>query len=171
MTLKKMFSAWFVLLFPLAIFAQNNMVNTNFWRQLRYGGGISLDFFNGGFNTSIAPTALYPVSNTFQTGASLNFNYAKVNDNKLLAYGGSLITLYNPVPFLQLSGELEQLRINRSYATLADTIEDNYWSPALFLGAGYSTRNLTLGLRYNLLYDDNRSIYSNALLPFVRIYF
>lgn len=48
---------------------------------------------------------------------------------------------------------------------------ENYWLPAFFVGIGYSTYNVTFGLRYDLLYTDRKSIYSNALIPFVRVYF
>jgi len=151
---------------------QNHQTKSNFWNNVHYGGGLGLGFTNGGFNGSVSPSAIYQVNEQFATGVSLNFNYAKFNDDKLLAYGGSVITLFNPVPLLQLSGELEQLRINRTISNLglAD-IEDNYWSPALFLGLGYSNQNVTFGIRYDVLYDDDKSIYANAWMPFVRVYF
>lgn len=151
---------------------QNHRTKSDFWNNVHYGGGLGLGFTNGGFNGSVSPSAIYQVNEQFATGVSLNFNYAKFNDDKLLAYGGSVITLFNPVPLLQLSGELEQLRINRTISNLglAD-IEDNYWSPALFLGLGYSNQNVTFGIRYDVLYDDDKSIYANAWMPFVRVYF
>lgn len=151
--------------------AQNLAQNNNFWSRVRIGGGIGLGFTNGGFNGSISPSAIYQVSDQFATGVGLNFNYAKFNDNKFLAYGGSVLALYNPIPYLQFSGELEQLRINRNFPGLGGNYEENYWSPALFVGIGYSNQNITLGIRYDLLYDDNKSIYANAWMPFIRVYF
>lgn len=151
--------------------AQSIGNNSYFLNRVRFGGSLGLGFFNGGFNASVSPSAIYPFTNEFSAGASLNFNYAKFNDDKLLAYGGSIISLYNPIPELQLSAEFEQLRINRTYEAIPNYIEDNYWSPALFIGAGYSSYNVTVGLRYNLLYRENESIYTNALLPFIRVYF
>jgi hypothetical protein len=146
-------------------------ISNDFWNNVRFGGGIGLGFSNGFFNGSISPSAIYQVNEQFATGIGLNFNYAKFDDDKLLAYGGSILTLYNRIPYIQLSGEFEQLRINRTYALEGGDLEDNYWSPALFLGIGYNNRNVTFGLRYDVLYDDNKSIYSNALMPFVRLYF
>ena len=68
--------------------------------------------------------------------------------------------------------ELEQLRVNRSFEVVgAPNLEDNYWSPALFLGVGYSNRNVTVGIRYDVLYDDEKSIYADPWMPFVRVYF
>lgn len=151
--------------------SQNTSRKSDFWNNVHFGGGIGLGFTNGGFNGSISPSAIYQVSQQFATGVGLNFNYAKFNDNKFLAYGGSVLALYNPIPYLQFSGELEQLRVNREIPTLAGTIEDNYWSPALFVGVGYNNQYVTIGIRYDLLYDDNKSIYANAWMPFVRVYF
>lgn len=158
-----------LLLIGISCFGQGS--SNNFWGNVRFGGGIGIGFTNGSFNGSISPSAIYQVNEQFAAGTSLNFNYAKFNDDKLFAYGGSILTLYNPIPNIQLSAELEQLRINRTYALDGGNREDNYWSPALFLGLGYSNQNVTFGLRYDVLYDDNKSIYANALMPFVRVYF
>ena len=159
------------LLFLIAFSANSQTSPSNFWNDVRFGAGIGLGFSNGYFNGSIAPSAIYQVNEQFATGVSLNFNYAKFDDDRLLAYGGSVLALYNPIPFIQLSSEWEQLRVNRTYALDGGNLEDNYWSPALFLGIGYSNRNVTFGLRYDVLYDDNKSIYTNALMPFIRLYF
>ena len=171
MTLKKYFLALIFISFACFAQSQGSVGSSDFWRQVRFGGGIGLGFTNGGFNGSIAPSAIYQFNPQFATGVSLSFNYAKFNDNKLLAYGGSLLSLYNPIPQIQLSAELEQLRTNRTINAFPNDIMDNYWSPALFLGVGYSTYNVTVGLRYDVLYNDEKSIYLNALMPFVRVYF
>ncbi|MFT6795652.1 MAG: hypothetical protein ACJART_000788 [Maribacter sp.] len=151
--------------------AQYTSGQGDFWSQVRFGGGIGLGFTNGGFNAAISPSAIYPVSDKFAAGIGLNLNYAKFNEDKFLAYGGSLLSLYNPIPQIQISTELEQLRVNRTFNLGGSNLEDNYWSPALFFGLGYTTRNATIGLRYNVLFDENNSIYANALIPFIRFFF
>jgi len=162
----------FLLLIGFSSMGQNYQSKSDFWNRVHFGGGLGLGFTNGGFNGSVSPSAIYQFNEQFATGVSLNFNYAKFNEDKLLAYGGSVLTLFNPVPFLQLSGEFEQLRINRTLSNIGfNDIEDNYWSPALFLGLGYSNQNITFGMRYDILYDDDKSIYANAWMPFVRVYF
>tara|TARA_Y100000780_G_scaffold219746_1_gene225955 strand:- start:28015 stop:28578 length:564 start_codon:yes stop_codon:yes gene_type:complete len=171
MSLKKMIFIGFITLNITFSLAQTTRNNSDFWNNVRFGGSIGLGFTNNGFNGSISPSAIYQFNEQFASGASLSFNYAKFDEDKFLAYGGSVLTLFNPFPQLQMSAEFEQLRINRTIATSTIDIEDNYWLPALFIGAGYSTRNVTMGLRYDLLYDDNKSIYGNALMPFVRVYF
>ncbi|MBT8297122.1 MAG: alpha-ketoglutarate decarboxylase [Maribacter sp.] len=162
----------FVILIGFTAMGQNPNAKSDFWNHVYYGGGIGLSFTNGGFNGSISPSAIYRVNEQFATGLSLNLNYSQFNNDKFFAYGGSILTLINPVPFLQLSGELEQLRINRTISNVGfANIEDNYWSPALFLGMGFVTQNITFGMRYDVLYDNTRSIYANAWMPFVRVYF
>ncbi|MEM9143551.1 MAG: alpha-ketoglutarate decarboxylase [Bacteroidota bacterium] len=156
-----------------AILAQNPVGQSRspFWDNVRFGGGLGLGFTNGGFNGSLSPTAIYQVNPQFAAGTSLIFNYAKFNDDKLLAYGGSLISLFNPIPAIQLSAEFEQLRIHRTFDDGTMRLEDNYWLPALFLGAGYTQGNVTVGLRYDVLFDNQDSIYADALMPFVRVFF
>ncbi len=151
--------------------AQVSRSDTDFWDKVRFGGSVGLGFGNSGFNGSIAPSAIYQLNNQLAAGTSLSFNYAKFDDNKFVAYGGSILSLYNPIPQLQFSSEFEQLRINRTVYTGAINREENYWLPALFIGVGYSSYNVTFGLRYDLLYNDSKSIYGNALMPFVRVYF
>ncbi|WP_289061479.1 alpha-ketoglutarate decarboxylase [uncultured Zobellia sp.] len=169
---KSTFLGLFLIVFALNCSAQNTSAPSDFWNNVKFGGGLGFGLTNGGFNASVSPSAIYQFNDQFSSGVSLTFNYAKLNNDKRYAYGGSILSLYNPLPFLQISAELEQLRINRSIAINGfPDIEDNYWSPALFLGLGYTDRNFTLGISYNLLYDDNKSIYANAWLPFVRVYF
>lgn len=170
MNLKKSFLTLAFVGISFVAIAQNQGIKNDFWNNVRFGGGLGLGFTNGGFNGSIAPSAIYQFNEQFATGISLNFSYSKFNDDKLLAYGGSVLSLYNPIPYIQLSVEFEQLRINRSYAFDDADIEHNYWSPALFLGIGYSNQNVTFGIRYDVLYG-NKSIYANAWMPFVRVYF
>tara|TARA_R110002033_G_scaffold79931_3_gene131011 strand:- start:37262 stop:37795 length:534 start_codon:yes stop_codon:yes gene_type:complete len=150
---------------------QNHSSSDDFWDNVRFGGGLGLGFGKDYFNGSISPSAIYQVNDEFATGVQLNFSYAQIYDDTLTAYGGSLIALYNIIPAIQLSGELEQLRINRNLAFDGGNFEDNYWSPALYLGIGYVNRNFTVGIKYNVLHDDYKSIYSDAFTPFVRVYF
>lgn len=152
-------------------YSQNSTKQNTFCKNVQFGGGIGLGFTNGGFNGSIAPSAIYNVNSTFSTGVSLNINYAKYDIYKQFAYGGSIITLYNPISALQLSGELEQLRINETLELDGGQSKNKYWSPALFIGAGYRINNVIAGIRYDLLHDENKSIYADAWIPFVRVYF
>ncbi len=85
-------------------------------------------------------------------------------------YGGSIITLFNPIEQVQVSAELEELNVNVSYNNSAINSND-FWNTALFLGAGYRTQNVTIGAKYNVLYDSTKNVYGSAWMPFVRMYF
>lgn len=169
---RKTFFLGLFLLFSIGFcFSQNPQGNGNFWDKVRFGGGIGLNFSNGGFNGALSPSAIYQFNEIFAAGIGANVNFFKFNDQQLWAYGPSAIVLVNPIPEIQLSGEFEQLRVNTSIRTLGSTVEEDYWSPGLFLGAGYSTNFATFGIRYNVLHDSEDSIYLNAWVPFIRFYF
>lgn len=152
-------------------FSQQNNANT-FWENVHFGGGIGLSFGDGFFSGTLAPSAIYEFNNQIGLGLGLNgtINNQK-NFYKSTILGGSLIGLFNPINGIQLSAELEQLNVNRRYESDLNLPDDNYWSPALFIGAGYRNGNVTFGIRYDLLYNNEKSIYADPWAPFVRFYF
>ncbi|MBM1105924.1 alpha-ketoglutarate decarboxylase [Aurantibacter crassamenti] len=172
--LKKIYVFFIIILVSTSCFAQNQSQSlsgtSTFWSHVRFGGGLGLGITNGGFNASVSPSAIYQFNEQFASGASATFNYAKYKEDKRTAYGGSILSLYNPVHFLQISAELEQLRVNQRFDLGTTIIEENYWSPALFIGLGYTSNLVTVGIRYDVLFDNNKSIYAGAWMPFVRIY-
>jgi len=145
---------------------------SEFWKKVRYGGGLGLDFSNNGTSINISPSAIYQINPKFSTGAGVNFGYSsfRANDAKQFNYGVSLISLYNPFDGLQLSGELEHTFVNQSFRINDVKSSRDFNFPAFYIGAGYSIGNFTAGLRYDLLYNEDKSIFSSALNPFVRFY-
>lgn len=168
---KKHILIYFFTLSSVCAVSQGPMSSGDFWNNVHYGGGIGLGFGRDSFNATLSPSAIYQANEQIAMGLGLNFNYSKFQNSKIIAYGGSLLTLFNPIRPIQLSVELEELRVNRDFEFDGINISDNYWSPALFLGIGYSNRNVTFGIRYDLLYDDEKSIYADPFMPFVRVYF
>jgi hypothetical protein len=84
----------------------------------------------------------------------------------------SLLSLINPIEEFQISIELEQLRVNRTLVMNGGPDKtDNFWNTGLFLGGGYGSENLVVGIRYNLLYRESDYVYSSAMMPFIRVYF
>ena len=156
------------LLFSICSLSAQDEQN-NFWNNVRFGGGIGLNFANDFFSLTLAPSAIYEFDQTFSAGVGLNATYnSQKNVYKSTILGGSLIGLANVATVVQLSTELEQLNINRKFD---NSLNDNFWNTALFLGAGYRNNNFTVGIRYNVLHDDDPSIYADAWVPFVRVYF
>lgn len=160
----------------IILFGFNNLLlaqqTNDFWNHVRYGGGIGLSFGDGFFSGTLAPSAVYEFNETLALGLGLN---GTINNRKSFykstIYGGSLIGLVNIIPQLQFSSEFEQLRVNRKYDAVLNVSDDTYWSPALFLGMGYRSGNITFGIRYDVLYDEKKSIYADPWAPFVRFYF
>ncbi|MEW4923905.1 alpha-ketoglutarate decarboxylase [Algibacter sp. 2305UL17-15] len=162
----------FITLLVTLLFFSANAQQNEFWKSIRYGGGLGLNFGDGFFGATIAPSAIYEFNDQFAIGLGLNatFNNQK-NVYKTTVLGGSLIGLYNVIPAIQLSTEFEQLNVSRRYDIRINAPDDKYWSPALFFGVGYRSGNVTFGVRYNVLHDDDKSIYIDPWIPFVRFYF
>ncbi|RFN59532.1 hypothetical protein [Marixanthomonas ophiurae] len=143
----------------------------NFWDRVRFGGGLGINIGNGYFSGTISPSAIYDFNRYFSAGPALQFSYQSGDNFNTVLYGASLITLFNPIPEIQLSAEVEQLRVNQTIELEGGNFEDDFWNTALFAGAGYRNGNVTIGVRYNVLYKDNEDIYTSPWLPFVRFYF
>lgn len=145
---------------------------SKFWNKVRFGGGIGLSFGNGFFSGTLAPSAIYQFDQRFALGVGLNGTYNSQKDTySSTIVGGSLISLFNVIPEVQLSVEFEELNVNRKYDSRLALEDENYWYPALFLGAGFRSNNFTVGIRYDVLYEEEKSIYANAWMPFFRVYF
>ena len=145
---------------------------TDFWSRVHFGGGLGVGFGSNYTNIALAPSAIYDFNQYISAGIALQGSYVRdKNFYESYMYGPSLIVLGNPIPQIQLSAELEQLRVNVDYDDDLGFPNDNFWNTALFLGAGYRTNNLTLGVRYNVLHDSDKNVYSDAFMPFVRVYF
>lgn len=141
----------------------------SFWKRVRFGGGLGLNFGTGYTDIMVAPSAVYDFNQYFSAGVGLQGSYVSFkNDFKSYIYGASLIGLFNPLNEIQLSAELEQVRVNVMYD---EGFDDDFWNTALFIGAGYRANNVTIGIRYNVLHDSGKSVYNDAFMPFVRIYF
>ncbi|VXB27886.1 conserved exported hypothetical protein [Flavobacterium sp. 9AF] len=178
---KKLFFLTFCLIFTFlitfctSIYAQENNFGKSkslFWEKVQFGGGLGLGFGNNYTNITVAPSGIYNFNDYFSAGLGLQYSYVKQkNFYQSNIYGGSIIGLFNPIEQIQLSAELEQLRVNTTYDEYYGNFSDNFWNTALFLGIGYRTENITLGVRYNILYKENQGVYADAFMPFVRVYF
>jgi hypothetical protein len=146
----------------------------------QFGGGIGLSIGSGYTDILLAPGAIYNFNQYIAAGAGLQGSYVRSkNYYESYIYGGSVVGLFSPIPQAQLSVELEQLRVNTTYSALnlddpyfnRTGLKDNFWNTSLYLGAGYRMENVTVGIRYNVLYDRNKSVYSEPFMPFIRAYF
>jgi hypothetical protein len=166
-----------VVLFSTSAIAQQKYVIDNknhFWEKVQFGGSVGLGIGSGYTDISVMPSAIYNVNEVVALGGGLQFGYlSSRNYYTSTVYGGSLVGLVNPIPEIQLSAELEQVRVNTNYKANNNrgSYSDDYWNTALYLGAGYRAGNVTIGARYDVLFDNDRSLYGSAFMPFVRVYF
>ena len=173
------FQKWIFLLLFVGIFTKFSVAQTtsstrnDFWRNVQFGGGIGLNFGDGFFSGALAPAALYRINPYVSAGVGLNFQYSSQRDVfKSTVLGGSIIGLFNPLHEIQLSTEFEQLHVSRDFDDeFVANADDDYWYPALFLGAGYRSGNVTFGIRYDVLFNEEKSIQNQAWMPFVRFWF
>jgi hypothetical protein len=151
--------------------AQQKAINVKdpFWEKVQFGGGFGLGIGSGYTDITIAPNAIYYFNKYVGLGVGIQGSYNKVRDQySAVLYGVNSIAIYNPIDEVQVSLEVEQVRVNVTYNTIPNPKHDNFWNTGLYLGAGYRTGNVTAGLRYNVLFDKNKSVNSDALMPFVR---
>lgn len=154
-----------------------------FKKTWRFGGNIGLAFWSGGTDILIAPKAYYQISPQFMTGFGLTYIYSSgeyiqpffgspsvVYDYSSNSIGGSLLAVYRPIPFLQLSAEFEELYTNYNGG---DNFSSKYWNDALYLGVSFvsGSGNVAFGFQYNILYDNRTSAYASALTPIISFYF
>lgn len=141
---------------------------SEFWKKVRFAPGLGFNLTNGYTSLAITPTAIYQFNEQFAAGAGLGYRYTKTDDFKNNVFSVNALALYNPVQQFQLSAEIEQLFVNRKVGTFSNSY--NY--PSLNLGASYRLgRILTVGLQYDVLYDESKSIYGSAFTPIIRAIF
>lgn len=139
----------------------------SFWKNVRFGGGINLAFGNT-TTVGISPTAIYDFNHQFSLGLGAGYQYNKSNNYRSNVFNISIISLYNPFPNAQFSAEFEQNFVNRKI----NDITSNYDYPSLYIGAAYTIgNNFSIGLRYDVLYKKEKSIYTSAFSPIIRVYF
>ena len=145
----------------------------NFWNKVQFGGGLGLGIGSGYTDITVAPSAIYNFNELFSLGTGLQGSFISQKDIfKSTVVGVNVIGLFNPIEQVQLSLEVEQVNVSTKFQSVTNTtLKNNFWNTGLFIGAGYRTNNVTIGARYNLLFDKDKSVYSDALMPFVRVYF
>jgi|688.fasta_scaffold892671_1 hypothetical protein len=175
---------FYVLIFSNSalVFSQQDSIpktKSLFWKNVQFGGGVGLAVGNGFTNISLSPTGYYNFDKTFSVGVGVTGSYVAQEQNpsnfnsigyKSTIFGGSLIGLVHPIEEIQLSAEIEQLKVNRNFD--GDFLyDDTFWNTALFIGAGYRAQNITIGVKYNVLFKENNHVYPQSWFPFVRVMF
>lgn len=159
----------------LSLMPVNAQTGSDFWNHVRFGGGLAAGFGSGYTDVTVAPGAIYQFNEYVALGVGLQGTYVnQKNYFSSFMYGGTVSALFNPFPQLQLSAELEQLRVNLDVDDRLgqwDGYTRDFWNTGLFLGAGYHMNNVTVGVKYNVLFREKDMVYSDAFMPFIRVYF
>jgi long-subunit fatty acid transport protein len=169
--------AFLLILFSTNLFSQSQAIasktKSEFWKNVQFGGGFGLNIGSGFTDITLAPSGIYNFNQSFSAGIGLQGSYVSSKNNYSSAiYGVNLISLINPIDDFQISVELEQLRVNRTVMMIgAPNLKDNFWNTGLFIGCGYGSDNVIVGVRYNVLYKESDFVYNTAFMPFVRVYF
>ncbi|MEH6747798.1 MAG: hypothetical protein V7670_13260 [Maribacter arcticus] len=68
--------------------------------------------------------------------------------------------------------EFAELKVNTKRETPTGEVENDFWKSALLVGACYNFSNkISIGAKYNVLYDSDESVYSSSIIPFINITF
>ncbi|SNR77005.1 hypothetical protein SAMN04488009_3690 [Maribacter sedimenticola] len=140
--------------------------------KLKFGCGFGLNFL-GGTNITLSPNLRYAISDKFNLGAGIQGSYTSIKDvQKTTTFGANIITEYIPTRKFTTLLEFAQLKVNNTRETPTGEVKDDFWESALFVGAGFNINNkITIGAKYNVLYDDDESVYTSPIIPFVNISF
>lgn len=139
-----------------------------FWDNVRFGGGLGFAFGNRNTTINVSPSAIYDFQNGFAAGVGVGYLYSKVNNLTANVISPSIIMFYNPAKQIQLSAEYEHLFVNRKSGYYK---EQPFDYSALYFGLAYRTGWAAFGVRYDALYNPNKTIYSSAFSPIIRFYF
>ncbi|NLP57701.1 hypothetical protein [Lutibacter sp. B1] len=156
-----------------SLWCQNSETDKKtFFDDVRFGGGVNIGLGDSHSSFSISPSAIYDFTPEFSGGLSFTYMYLKNKstiESTTNLYGGSILALYKPVSFLQFSTEYEQLKLKKKFTTEEN---NSTWQSAFYIGIEYVTGNLSMGLRYDVLFDENENLlYSSGLSPIFRVYF
>lgn len=151
------------LCFSLFSFSQKS----DFWNNVQFGGGFTASFGNQ-TTIGISPSAIYNFNNGFALGAGVGYLYTEINDFTTSVYSTSILTLYQTNFGVQFSGDLDYNFAKQSDFN-GDSIQTNF--PALHLGVAYNQGRFAFGIRYDVLYDEDKSIFASPISPVVRFYF
>jgi len=157
-----------ILLLLLSLSLTSFSQRTDFWDNVRFGGGFTLGFGNNQTTIGISPSAIYNFENGFALGAGLGYLYSEINDFSTTAYSTSIISLYQTKFNVQFSGEFDYYFAQQKVQGF-ESFNSNF--PALHLGIAYNQGRFAVGIRYDVLYDDDKSVFASPISPVVRFYF
>ena len=141
-------------------------------KRLKFGVGFGLSFV-GGTNISLSPNLIYSLSEKIAIGGGIQGSYSAIkNLQSTTTFGANVFTQYSPIKKITTLLEFAELKVSTKTDTPTGKITDDYWDAALFVGAGFNiTNKISVGAKYNVLYNEDKSVYTSPIIPFVNISF
>jgi hypothetical protein len=141
-------------------------------KKLNFGCGVGVNFV-GGTNLSLSPNATYKVCKSISLGGGLQASYSALkNIQNTTSFGLNLLGNYNPIKQITTVLEFAQINSKINNETGPSKVTKSFWESVLFVGAGLNiTPKIALGAKYNMLYKEDKSVYTSAIVPFVNIGF
>lgn len=157
----------FVFIFSINSFAQENSQQPSKWR---FGGGLGLSFgSNDYFGFAISPFAGYEITPMLEAGVTAGYQYSKWSDSKQNLFNFGPYVNFYPIQNLFVRTHFEHyIGTNKFEYEFGGSYKYNYDESALWLGGGYRSSGriqLFAGLMYNVLYKEDRSLFSTGLRP------
>jgi len=153
-------------------FAQINFSSPSHHNKWRVGGGLGLNFgSNDYFGFTISPFIGYEIIRNLEGGLALGYQYSKSKYYKQNLFDiGPYLNFY-PISSLFLRARYDYYTGNRKIK--ATSRSRNFDENALWLGGGYRSGggnvHFYVGLMYNVLYDKDKSLFSNGFRPIVGV--
>lgn len=163
-------------------YGQNISVSPSQYKanKWRLGGGIGLGFgSNDYFGIAISPFVGYEIAPSVEAGLTAGYQYSKWSESKQNLFNVGPYFNFYPIPSLFLRAHYEYYTGNNKYKEIylggpSQTHSYNFNESVLWLGAGYrSTGRVQFytGLMYNVLFDDDTSLFSTGFRPIVGVSF
>ena len=143
-------------------------------KKVYFGGNLGFSF---GSETSVMvePTVLYGFSQYFKLGGGVSYRYVSSDryDYSDNIYGARAIAMATPLPYINISVDYGMYHRTTRISS-GEKIRDGWipsLSPAIGVNIPVGRGFVSIGAGYDVLYDASTSVYSNAWIPMVSLYF
>lgn len=157
-----------VLLFGFVIgFSQISLGSQSKGGKWRVGGSIGFGGGNNGFAMNISPFVGYQIAPKLEGGVSAGYQYVKSGDYKTNLFSGGPYTNFYFAEGFFARGHYEYYTGTQKVKGLSEKFK--FDESALWLGAGYQNQGAIryqAGIMYNVLYNEDDSIFNSPIRPF-----
>lgn len=161
--------------------AQAQFREASFWDKTRFGGNIWFSF-GASSTVFLQPTIYHDVTPRLMMGLGATYIYQKTTvptlagdiDHTQNVWGGRALLFFRVWDQLNLTGDLNYSKLEYQIDN-TDRFEQE-WIPSLYLGIQYGIRMgrsgyTFVGVSYDVLHDERRSLYSSPWQPSIAFAF